>query len=136
MRPVTSKLAVAALAIVSVAAVTPAWSACRFNTTIIVEGPSKARLPAESQLSLTIFDGNLADAPMSMTAVATVEKRVSGQRFPLRIPVSVRSDKKCPVWPSLSARIDQRGKLAFLNDTQTRVHKGKRTTVKLIAVSR
>lgn len=136
MRFVTSKFAVAALAFLSVAAATPAWSACRFNTTVVVEGPSKARLPAGSQLSLTIFDGNLADAPMSMTAVATVEKRVSGQRFPLRVPVTVRSDKKCPVWPSLSARIEQRGKLAFLNDTQTRVQPSTHTIVKLIAVSR
>lgn len=109
----------------------PALAACRFDTTVVVQGPPAARMPAGSRLHLTIFDGNLADAPMSMTAVAAVSRPVTGRRFPIVVPIRVRSDKRCPIQPSLSAQVKVGDRLVFFNDTRTEVRPGGRSPVQL-----
>ncbi|MGL4287650.1 MAG: hypothetical protein ACRCVA_14990 [Phreatobacter sp.] len=110
---------------------TPALAACRFNTTVIVQGPPATRLPAGSRLALTIFDGNLADAPMSMTAVAAISRPVAGRRFPIVVPIRVRSDKRCPIQPSLSAQIKVGERLVFFNDTRTEARPGGRSPIQV-----
>lgn len=109
----------------------PALAACRFDTTVVVQGPPATRLPAGSRLHLTIFDGNLADAPMSMTAVAAVNRLVAGRRFPIVVPIRVRSDKRCPVQPALSAQIKVGDRLVFFNDTRTEARPGGRSPIQV-----
>lgn len=131
-RTIHMALIVAAAALVSA---NSASASCRFSTTIIVDGPSKTKLPTGSRLKLSIYDANLADAPITMSEVVSMNIRLSADRFPVRVPVNVKSSKRCPNMPAVSASIERRGQLLFTNDTVTTVTPGKSATVTLIKVN-
>jgi uncharacterized lipoprotein YbaY len=123
-------ISAAALAF-TVFAIAPAEAACRFNSWVRVEGPARTRLPPAARLELTIFDGNLADAPMAMSTVGALTVPVGGRRFPIVQRMRVRSERRCPVQPTLSARIKAGERLIFINDVRTEAVPGGRTEVRL-----